>query len=230
MEQQRWWLAYREHPDWGLKRLAAHVKANIHRVKHAVRHGWPELKMQAFQDRLIAMDAAGAMAGAAVVREIQTQAIVQAGRSIAKTWEDAAQDQVAMLQHATDAIRKISASIDKVAEHANFMSYRRVPDIGPDGQIRRDERGNAIMIWRPYHNGLSMAAAVGKLSEAGKNIAMLGKVLLSATAPPVGMPDADGARDHSHMTDMAQRARLKELLDRGREFGVEGDEPTAKSG
>ncbi len=222
LEHKRWWLAYREDPSRGLKLLSAAVHANIHRVRHAVQVGWPDLGIVAFRTRLPPiMRTKNAMLDT-VTAEVQAQAIAQVAKVVIGTWEDAARAQLASLNSATAALTKLAESLDKASAGASFVSYRKVPDVGDDGKVRRDEKGNAILIMKPFVSGHAVAMAAARLAVAAKDHAMLGKVLLGSLAPPA-KDDPARMRDPRFMTTTERRARRQLLRERAAVAGFVSD-------
>jgi hypothetical protein len=165
-------------------RLAKLVKASIHRVRHAVRVGWPEKNLPALKDRAAATDEAVAEAVQKVVTETEVQAAEVVARVIAGSWEDAAKMQLSAIATTTDALSKLGERLAQAAAQASFMTYRRVPDKDPKtGEIRRDKNDNPITILKEHVSAYTVAAAAARLTAAAKEHAALSKALLSSIAP-----------------------------------------------
>ena len=164
-------------------RLAKAVKASIHRIRHAVRFGWPDKNMAALKDRGEVTDeavtaAVSKIATAAEVRAAEVVATIMAG-----SWEDAAKAQLAAAANTTQALTSLAQRLSAAAAQASFSTFRRVPDLAPDGKPRRDAKGNIITILKEHVSAFAVASAAARLATAAKDHAALSKALLSSIAP-----------------------------------------------
>jgi len=183
VEYERWYREYRAGARSPTK-LARIVRAGIHRVRHAVLFGWPDLKFPALKDRAETSAAAVAAAVQQVTTEAEVRAAETVARVIAGTWEDAARAQLAAAASTTEALGKLAERLAQAAAAATFVTYRRVPDRDPaTKEIRRDGKGNVITVLKEHVSAFTVAAAAARLAVAAKDHAALSKALLSSIAP-----------------------------------------------
>jgi hypothetical protein len=182
-EYARWLKEYR----MGARspaRLAKLVKASIHRVRHAVRIGWPDKNLPALKDRGEVTDEAVAEAVQKVVNDAEVRAAEVVATIIAGSWEEAARAQLSAAASTTQALTRLAERLSTAAAHASFSTFRRVPDLDPKtGQPRRDEKGNVITILKEHVSAFAVASAAARLATAAKDHAALSKALLSSIAP-----------------------------------------------
>ena len=181
---ESWWRAYLGLPEpRSPKRLARIVHANVHRVRRAVRTGWPDIGIASFESRL--GDAEDQVARARA--KAQIDGVVRGAHAVAELvvdhWATAARSHLEGLADVSAAIRQLAQNVAKASEGASFVQYRSVPDIGPDNQIRRDAKGKPILVLKPYVSGNAVALATARLAQAAKDHAVLNKALLDSLNP-----------------------------------------------
>lgn len=182
LEYERWWRIYKAlPPPHSVYRFARVAQINIHRAKHVCRVGWEN--MPPFEARLESDDAAGREAVRKVAETVEAQAIAAVATIVVGTWEQSVRRHLAPLEDVSRAISDLSRELSLAAADANFVQYRQVPDRDEEGRLRRDERGNVILIPEAYVSGESIVRSAARLASASKDHAMLNKGLLDSLAP-----------------------------------------------
>jgi hypothetical protein len=182
LEYQRWWVAFQRLGEKaGIHKFRAAAGISMDRARYALTVGWPGYP--ALRDREVVADPENVAAVRRVALEAETRAVAAVAETLVPRWEDAARKLLEGLARMGDALNTQAENLAKAAGGASFVSYRRVPDVLPDGTIRRDEKNEPIMILKPYVSAHAVASASARLTAAGKDHATLVKATLSSLAP-----------------------------------------------
>ncbi len=193
---EAWWESYRD-GERSAPRLAAAFRISIHTARRAVEHGWPQASLPALKDRAQLHDQKATRAMQVVVAAAETSALAAAGTTLLGTWEAAARRALDNVKESGEALGILGKRIREAAELANFVRYRKVPDIDPaTRQPRRDAKGHPVMILKSFVDGATLAAATRLWVSAQRDQVALSQRLFGEV-----FPDAMGAEDLPDLRD-----------------------------